>query len=141
RAMRRSEHTPRYFTVLTFYFYVLQMIWRADAIFVHLVPLYGVLIAPLANVLRKPITLWYTHRNPSKELQRLLPSVRRVVTAVKTSFPLLTDKVRALGHGIDVDLYTPDFTIPVHSNLIVHVARLQPIKRQDALIRALPHIP
>ena len=87
-----------------------------------------------------PITLWYTHRQTHRTLQLATAVSSRVTTAGADSFPLKTDKLRVIGHGIDTDFFSPGDT---HGDgcSIVHIARLMPIKRQDALIRALPDLP
>ena len=54
-----------------------------------------------------PITLWYTHRQAHLILRLATRVSTRVTTAGRDSFPLATDKLRVLGHGIDTDFFTP----------------------------------
>lgn len=76
---------------------------RPVAVLAHMSPIYAVLAAPLVRPLRVPLLLWFTHWRPS----RLLRAAERVSTSVLTvdrrSFPFDSPKVRAIGHGIDVD--------------------------------------
>jgi glycosyltransferase involved in cell wall biosynthesis len=121
---------------------VAGLIGQVDAIFAHMVPRYAWLAAPLAARRHIPITLWYTHRTASRELRLALAVSRRVFTASPESFPLKSDKVRVLGHGIDSDFYRPPAPYtPDSPPVIVHVARLMPIKGQATLIRALAGVP
>ena len=75
---------------------------RPVAVLAHMSPIYAVLAAPLVRPLRVPLLLWFTHWRPSK----LLRAAERVSTSVLTvdrrSFPLVSSKVQAIGHGIDV---------------------------------------
>lgn len=114
---------------------------HCDVVFVHMIPRYALIAAPFALALRKPMTLWYTHREPSADLRRALPLLRHVVTAVPNSFPIETSKLHVLGHGIDTSVYAPAAPPPSDGPLVVQVARLQPIKAQDVLLRAVAQVP
>lgn len=116
------------------------------ACFAHMMPLFAALGAPVllqAPLLRGvPITLWYTHRQAHRTLRLATAASFRVVTAASDSFPLPTPKLRVIGHGIDTDFFAPDAqVVPAEPPVIVHVARLMPIKHQSALIRALALVP
>jgi glycosyltransferase involved in cell wall biosynthesis len=80
---------------------------RPDGLLAHMVPIYLVLAAPLAKALRIPLLLWYTHWT----LDRMLRVATRLADAalsVETlSFPLDTEKLIPLGHGIDTDEFAP----------------------------------
>jgi glycosyltransferase involved in cell wall biosynthesis len=79
---------------------------RSGAVVAHMCPIYAVLAAPLARPLRVPLLLWFTHWKAS----RLLRAAERVSTAVvsvdRRSFPLPSGKVRAIGHGIDLEEFS-----------------------------------
>jgi glycosyltransferase involved in cell wall biosynthesis len=76
---------------------------KPAAVVAHMCPIYAVLAAPLARPLGVRVLLWYTHWRSS----RLLREAERVSSAVLTvdprTFPLDSKKVRAIGHGIDLD--------------------------------------
>jgi glycosyltransferase involved in cell wall biosynthesis len=76
---------------------------RGGAVVAHMCPIYAVLAAPLVRPLRIPLVLWFTHWRASG----LLRAAERVSTAVASvderSFPLPSKKLRAIGHGIDLD--------------------------------------
>jgi glycosyltransferase involved in cell wall biosynthesis len=115
---------------------------RYAACFAHMMPLFALMGAPLLRGV--PITLWYTHRQPHTILRLATAVSYRVVTAAATSFPLQTPKLRVIGHGIDTDFFSPDpaeADLSAAPRIIVHVARLMPIKHQATLIRALPDVP
>lgn len=77
----------------------------ADAIFVHMVPEFVVLTAPLARLRRVPILLWYTHWNVSRPLRIAERVAAAVLSVDRTSFPIETPKVRGIGHAIDVERF------------------------------------
>jgi glycosyltransferase involved in cell wall biosynthesis len=143
---------------LRFYRTVISLIGKADAVFVHMIPRYAVMVGPLARLARKPLALWYTHRHAGLQLRLALRFCHRVMTATPDSFPLPTDKLRVLGHGIDTEFYAPGDSgrgdptgtsvdrlagrpyPPVDMSnrpTILHVARLMPIKHQETLLWAL----
>ena len=142
-SMGKERGAGRLGLLANFYRQAARLLPSCDAVFVHMIPRYALLAAPLALPLRKPMTLWYTHREASRDLQRALPLVRQVATATESSFPLQTDKLRVLGHGIDADFYAPlpGQAATAGAARVVQVARLQPIKRQNVLLEALNHLP
>lgn len=116
---------------------LLKVIRQIDSIFVHMVPEYAVWASPVARMFRKPINLWYTHRQDSRELRRAVDASKFVLTAVPESFPFETPKLRAIGHGLDTNFWQPDTNMPLADPpIILQVARLTPIKHQATLIEA-----
>jgi len=119
-----------------FYRALRRHIRDVDVLFAHMSPRYVLAAAPLAAFYRKPITLWYTHREASLELRLAVPLTRHIATAHASSFPIPSPKVHALGHGINTAAFQPDDSLPGNPPLIVSLARLSPIKRHETLIRA-----
>src|SRR4051794_21282831 len=66
---------------------------QVDVIFVHMVPRYAILAAPLARAFGVPMVLWYTHGSVNRSLRIAHHLVQRVVTASRDSFRLPSDKV------------------------------------------------
>jgi glycosyltransferase involved in cell wall biosynthesis len=123
---------------LAFYQAVLPLIGRVDAVFVHMIPRYALMVGPPALLARKPLALWYAHRHASLQLRLALPFCWRVITSAPNTFPLPTGKVRVVGQGIDMDFYSPkDDSGAPQRPTIIHVARLMPIKHQATLLRAV----
>lgn len=128
--------------VLNFYRHLLRLITsrQYDVCFAHMMPLFAGLGGPLLRLRGIKTVLWYTHRQKSSQLKLGLDMSWRVVSAVKTSFPYETDKLRVIGHGIDTDFYAPD---PTQSNptnsppIVIQVARLAAIKHQETTIKAI----
>lgn len=110
---------------------------RYSACFAHMMPLFALLGGPLLRARGVPLTLWYTHRQPSAVLRGAAYWARRVVSADASSFPFPTPKLRALSHGIDTQFFTPGPQPPSSPFTVIHVARLMPIKGQETLLRAV----
>lgn len=108
---------------------------RYDACFAHMQPLFAALSAPVLALNRVPITTWYTHRERTRQLAWATRFSYRVVSAVSSSYPLQTPKLRVLGHGIETDFFTPTPQL-ANRPRIVQVARLTAIKHQHILIEA-----
>jgi glycosyltransferase involved in cell wall biosynthesis len=143
-SMGKEQGRGKFGKALGFYRAVLPLIGEADAVFVHMIPRYAVMVGSLALLARKPLTLWYTHRQVGWQLRLALLFCRRVMTASADSFPLRTGKLRVLGHGIDTAFYAPHpRPLPIAMGrgderpVILHVARLMPIKHQATLLRAV----
>jgi glycosyltransferase involved in cell wall biosynthesis len=136
-SMGKEGGNSRIQELRAFYSALGKVIRDVDVIFVHMIPRYAILSAPFAAIYRKPQILWYTHRQINLELRLAVQFCKTITTAVPSSFPLPTPKLRALGHGIDTDFFVPEpACIPDQPPLIVQVARLMPIKHQETLLRA-----
>jgi glycosyltransferase involved in cell wall biosynthesis len=114
---------------------------RYDVCFAHMMPLFAVMGSAWLKMARVPIVLWYTHRQNSRMLRWAERVAWRVVTAVPTSFPFETPKLRPLGHGIDSDFYQPQSPIQRELPVIIQVARLAHIKHQHILLQATRDVP
>ena len=110
---------------------------RGGAVVAHMCPIYAVLAAPLVRPLGIPLVLWFTHWRAS----RLLQAAERVSTAVvsvdRRSFPIESDKVRAIGHGIDVSEFTCAARAEGDGLRLLALGRYSPAKGLDVVLRAL----
>lgn len=112
-----------------------RLVPQADGVFCHMIPRYVWFAAPWTRLHRKPLLLWYTHRQITAELRLATHLATHVLTASPGSFPLPSSKVRVMGHGIDAALF-PAPESEDSPPAIVQVARLARIKRQEVVIRA-----
>jgi glycosyltransferase involved in cell wall biosynthesis len=76
-----------------------------DAVLVHMVPTFLILAAPAAKARRVPLLLWYTHWHASRSLRFATKLADVVLSVDRSSFPLDSQKVRGIGHAIDVDVF------------------------------------
>ncbi len=122
----------------------LLLAWRLrrdyNAVFVHMNPEYVMLAGPLWRLWGKHVALWYTHKSVNLKLRIAVLFAHVVFTASIESFRLGTAKLRIMGHGIDVDFFSPDSSVQ-RGTTVLSVGRLSPIKRHDIVIRAAKHFP
>ena len=128
--------------VANFYRHLLRLLAAHpyDACFAHMMPLFAGLAGPLLTARGIRTALWYTHRQRSMQLRAGLAMSWRVVSADASSFPYRTDKLRAIGHGIDTGFYVPGGRHASDRDarpLVVQVGRLAPIKHQATTIEAV----
>ncbi|MCD4687482.1 MAG: glycosyltransferase family 4 protein, partial [Anaerolineae bacterium] len=108
-------------------------------VFCHMIPRYVMFAAPWTTTYHKPLVLWYTHRQISRELHIARALATHILTASPNSFPLPSEKVHVVGHGIETTLF-PLSEEEAYPPAIIHVARLSRIKGQDRLLRAVSRI-
>jgi glycosyltransferase involved in cell wall biosynthesis len=111
---------------------------KIDGCFVHMVPLFAAMAAPLLRPRGIPIVQWYTHSATPLALRAAVAAADKIVSASRDSFVLETSKLLVTGHGIDTERFRPG---PRGSHgkrfEVLTVGRLSPIKRQDVLIDAV----
>src|SRR5262249_40380850 len=110
---------------------------RPVAVLAHMCPIYAVLAAPLARPLGTRVLLWFTHWRASR-LLRLAERVSTTVISVdRGSFPLPSQKLVAIGHGIDI----ADFRCPARARdgalRLPALGRTSPAKGLDTIVRAV----
>jgi glycosyltransferase involved in cell wall biosynthesis len=107
---------------------------RPLGVVAHMVPLYAVLAAPLVRPLGLPLVLWYTHW----KAHAVVRAAEKVCTAVASvdvrSFPLHSRKVRAIGHGIDVEEFACTASPPPPLRALV-LGRYSPAKGLETILR------
>lgn len=116
----------------------LSLAWKLrheyDAVFVHMNPEYVILGGPFWRLWGKRIGLWYTHKSVDLKLRVAARLADVIFTASKESFRMPTKKLHVMGHGIDVDFFSPDASI-VRGGWALSVGRLMKSKRHDLAIR------
>lgn len=112
----------------------------AGVVVAHMIPLYVLLAAPLVRARRIPLLLWYTHWKASMTLRAAEKLATAVVSVDRRSFPLSSAKVRAIGHGIDVN----EFECIAHDNQggvrALVLGRYSPAKGIDTILRAVQQV-
>ena len=112
---------------------------RADALIAHMCPIYLVLAAPLAKIVRVPLAIWYTHWAIDWELPRRDGARRRRASA-STAVPTRSTGPRCfgIGHGIDVAQFgARDAAPPGNGTLrLLALGRTSPSKGFATLVRA-----
>jgi glycosyltransferase involved in cell wall biosynthesis len=134
----RGGWKPR--RIFEFYRALLDIVGRhkIDGCFVHMMPLFGVLAAPVLKPLGVPMVQWYTHSFTPWPIRWSHRMVDHVVTASPESFTLPSRKVRVTGHGIPTARFTRrmEEQTPAGVPTILAVGRVSPVKRYDLLVSA-----
>lgn len=86
---------------------------RYAACFAHMQPLFASLAGIPLWLFRVKLTTWYTHRQLNQQVIWAERFSYRIVSAVPSSFPIKTPKLRAIGHGIDTEFYKPQKPHPL----------------------------
>ena len=111
---------------------------RPDALIAHMCPIYLVLAAPLAKIVRMPLGMWYTHWAIDWEL-RVATALADVALSVdRRSYPIDRPKVLGIGHGIDVAQFAAREAAPPGNGTLrlLALGRTSPSKGFATLVRA-----
>jgi glycosyltransferase involved in cell wall biosynthesis len=114
---------------------------RYAACFAHMQPLFASLAGIPLWLFRVKLTTWYTHRQLNQQVIWAERFSYRIVSAVPSSFPIKTPKLRPIGHGIDTDFFAPQAIKKANPPRLVYVARLTEIKNQHILIETIKDLP
>jgi glycosyltransferase involved in cell wall biosynthesis len=113
-----------------------ELVPRPLAVLAHMSPIYARLAAPLARPLGVPVLLWYTQWRTNPLLERTERVVDAVLTADAHSFPFASEKVRVIGHGIDVDEFECSEPSGRSRLQLLALGRYSPVKGYGTLVRA-----
>jgi glycosyltransferase involved in cell wall biosynthesis len=110
---------------------------KPAAVLAHMCPIYAVLAAPLARPLGIPVVLWYTHWHASSTLRVATRAASAIASVDTRSFPLRSPKVRAIGHGIDLEEF-PCRRHDAGADLrVLALGRYSPAKGLDTVLRGV----
>ncbi len=114
---------------------------RPVALVAHMSPVFALLAAPLAKPLRVPVLLWFTQQAAGRKLALAARAADILLTVDERSLPLRSPKVRAIGHGIDVDAFpcVPGRELPIRR--LLGLGRYAPVKDWGTVVRALAELP
>ncbi len=88
---------------LRFLYLALVLSGRNDAVFAHMNPEYVALMGWYWKLRGLRISLWYVHKSVTWWLRFAARFVDYIFTAVPESIAIQSDRIRVMGHGIDVD--------------------------------------
>jgi glycosyltransferase involved in cell wall biosynthesis len=111
---------------------------RGGAVVAHMCPIYAVLAAPLVRPLRVPLVLWFTHWRASGLLRAAERASSAVTSVDHRSFPLPSKKLRAIGHGIDLDEFPCQQPREGSGTRLLALGRYSTAKGLDVTVAAVP---
>jgi len=127
-------------TALSFYREICRTVLanKADCFFVYQGGPYPVLLLPFRLLLAKPIYQWKAH--PSANLLTRFCARfcdTKVFTSTRNAFPFNYSKVKVVGQGVDVKVFS-EKSLTKAGDLIT-VSRIAPVKQLHSMIEALAH--
>lgn len=119
-----------------FYKYIFSLRNNYDAVFVHMNPEYAILGGIFWRLLGKRVSLWYLHKAVNLRLRLAEKFAHTIFSASNESFRLSSKKLRIVGHGIDVDLFSPSGTTR-ETNFVITVGRMSASKRVAEIVETV----
>jgi len=110
---------------------------RPQALFAHMSPIYAILAAPVVRPLGVRVLLWYTQVRTNPLLERAVRLADAVLTTDERSFPFVSPKVHAIGHGIDVSRFACNAPPGRQRLRLLALGRYSQIKCYPELIAAV----
>ncbi|PIT89403.1 MAG: hypothetical protein COU27_00520, partial [Candidatus Levybacteria bacterium CG10_big_fil_rev_8_21_14_0_10_36_7] len=137
-SLGKEHNSSRWFRLTEFY----KISWKEknnyDVVFVHMNQVYIVLMGIFWRMWRKKMALWYTHKSVNFSLRIAEKIVNIIFTASEESFRLNSKKKIVTGHGIDTDIFVPDYSKKKSNRLeVLSVGRISHTKGLDLCVRSL----
>lgn len=139
-SLGKEYGTWRIWRAIKFVYFMFRYGLGKNLIFAHMSPIFAILAWPFAKIYGVKLALWYVHRSVTTKLKIAEKLVDIIYTTTPESFRLKSDKVKFVGHGIDVDYLKPKYEreYPSGKNInFIAVGRLSPIKNYETLISAM----
>jgi glycosyltransferase involved in cell wall biosynthesis len=111
---------------------------RPERLVAHMAPVYAVLAAPPARALGVRTLLWFNHWKATRTLRLAERLVDCVVSVDRLSFPLASEKLVPIGHGIDVAEFS--CSEPRGGLRLLALGRTSPAKGLETIIRAVAQV-
>ncbi len=106
-----------------------------DSVFAHMIPQYVLASWPVLGRSCRYV-MWYAHGTIGWDTRIAHRLIDVVVTATPQSFRLPSEKVFTVGHGIDMERFTPGTVDSVRGRLL-NVGRIAPVKNTHRLVEAV----
>jgi glycosyltransferase involved in cell wall biosynthesis len=127
----------RLVTLARFYREVSRAVFRGvDCFFIYQGGPYPLLLLPFKLLMGKPVFQWKAHPHIGLTMRfyaRFCDT--KVFTSTRNAFPLRLPNVRVVGQGVDTAQFCIE-ALPKTGDLVT-VGRIAPVKRLDAMLRAL----
>ncbi len=140
-SLGKEENNFYFFKKIKYLFKFYVLIWKYrndyDKVFVHMIPMYVNIGAPIWKIFKKRIGLWYAHGYISFSLRLAEKLADDIFTASQKSFRLFSKKLKILGHGINLEKFKPIKKNEFDTFQMISVGRISPIKKYQELITAI----
>lgn len=136
-SLGKENDSSKLARIIRFYSYVFETRRNYDAVFVHMNAEYAVLGGWFWKRWGKKVSLWYAHKSVTRTLKYAMRFIDLVFTVAPESFKIDSDKVRAVGHGIDTELFKPDIREPSLETRIITTGRIAESKKLIEMLAML----
>ena len=120
-------------------FKYVKLLWKLrrdyDLVFVVMAPSWAI-ISSVVRIFGKKAYLWYAVWRGNWKLRIAEMLVNNIFSSVREAFPINSQKVVALGQGIDVEQFVPNESMR-ENNHILFLGRIAPVKRIEVLLKGL----
>lgn len=127
--------------IWSLYKYCLKYRKEYDRVFVHMNPVYVVLVGWLWRLMGKRVSLWFAHYQLHPYLRIAEKFCHVVFTSVRSACLLDSKKVLPIGQGIDVSKFDIKARERQDVMNLLFLGRISPLKELHILIAALAQIP
>lgn len=131
----KNEKSNKLILLIRFYFNLFKILnhYKIDRCFSHMNPLYVVLSGLILRIKKIKILLWYTHPSVTLKLKIAYYLSNKILTASENSFRFKRQKVKAIGHFIDDDIFNYNL-LEKRVNQIVYAGRISKIKKVHYIV-------
>jgi glycosyltransferase involved in cell wall biosynthesis len=110
---------------------------RPSFLLAHMSPVYAVLAAPVLRPFSVPLLLWFTQQRAGPQLTRAARVVDAILSVDERSVPISSPKVRAIGHGVETQLFACAPQSATDRLRLLSLGRYSEVKGHDTALRAL----
>lgn len=136
-SLGKEEGSSKLARVFRFYKYIFESKKNYDAVFVHMNAEYAVLGGFFWKRWHKKVGLWYAHQSVTAILKLAMQYLTYVFTVSGNSFRIESEKVRAVGHGIDTELFKPSIRESSIETRFITTGRLAQSKHLIEMLEVL----
>tara|TARA_B100001989_G_C24488929_1_gene438479 strand:- start:142 stop:1152 length:1011 start_codon:yes stop_codon:yes gene_type:complete len=134
-SLGKERGAGRFSILKNFYQAIISNRSQYNSVFVHMNQIYVILGWPIWFLLRKRISLWYTHGTVSLSLRLATLLADKIFTASNNSFNVSSAKVIVTGHGINTNHFAPQQSDKKYD--LISVGRISRAKNLHTLIDVL----
>lgn len=136
-SLGKEKSYPKIWQFLRLQKLLLDNLPQVDGVLIHMCPIYAILAAPLVKLFKKKFIMFYAHGGTHFKLKIAQKLVDRILTSSPAGFRLKSKKVRAIGQGIDVELFHPEGRQGSEDFRILYAGRLNRTKDPETIVKAL----
>ncbi|MDD4862115.1 MAG: glycosyltransferase family 4 protein [Smithellaceae bacterium] len=136
-SLGKEKKYPKIWQFLRLQKFLLVNLPQVGGVFVHMCPIYAIASFPLVKLFKKRFIMFYAHGGTHFKLKIAEKMMDRILTSSPAGFRLKSKKVKAIGQGIDIDLFQPREGHGSENFRILYAGRINKTKDPLTIIKAL----